>query len=314
MDYLWAGLGLICLIAGGDILVRGSVSVARHLRVSPMLIGLTVVAFGTSAPELVVSIDAAVFEGVPELALGNAVGSNIANVLLVLGVPALIYPMVCNADTVGRDTIAMIIASIIFVILCLMGEISLLGGLILFVLLVGYMGYSAHQARTDPALLAEELKEIESQALASQSKLYATAFVVGGLIALVLGAELLVGASINIARSLGVSEATIGLTMIALGTSLPELATSVAAALRRNCDVALGNVIGSNMFNLLGVVGITAIITPIPVPSDFLTLNLWVMLAASLLLVPIGLFKIPIGRTMGIGFTIAYVGYIAYLF
>ncbi len=313
MDYLWAGLGLISLIAGGDILVRGSVSVARHMRVSPLLIGLTVVAFGTSAPELVVSIDAAAFEGVPELSLGNAVGSNIANVLLVLGVPALIYPMTCSAKAVGRDTMAMIVTTLIFVLLCLTGQIGFLSGAFLFLMLVGYLGYSAHQSRTDPSRLAEELEEIESQALASKSKWVAAGFVVAGLVALVVGAELLVGGAVNIARDLGVSEATIGLTMIAIGTSLPELATSVAAALRRNCDVALGNVIGSNMFNLLGVIGVTAMIVPIPVGQDFLNLNLWVMVASALLLIPVAIFRIPIGRTMGILFTVSYVAYIVYL-
>jgi len=181
-------------------------------------------------------------------------------------------------------------------------------------MLAGYMGYSAHEARLDPQRIAEELEEIESQSLASQPKAVAIGFIIGGLAGLIVGADLLVTGAVNIARDLGVSEAAIGLTMIALGTSLPELATSIAAAIRQNCDVAIGNVIGSNMFNILGVIGITSLVAPIPVTEDFIDVNLWVMLGAALLLIPFCMFRIPISRIYGIGFTAAYLIYIAYVF
>ena len=313
MDYLLATVGLIALIAGGDFLVRGAVAIANRAHVSPLLIGLTVVAFGTSAPELVVSIDAAVLKGLPELTLGNAVGSNIANVLLVLGIPALIYPMTCSGGNAARDTLVMIGATVIFIGFCFMGVITFWMGVILVLMLAAYMLYSAHEARQNPALVEEELAELDMPSLANRSLGMSIGFVVGGIIGLVVGADLLVDGAVNIARALGVSEATIGLTLIAIGTSLPELATSVAAALRRHCDVAIGNVIGSNMFNLLGIVGITALLVPIPVDDDFLTLNLWVMLAAAVVLLPVVLFGKAIGRGAGIVFTAAYVGYLWYL-
>ena len=313
MDYLLATIGLVALIAGGDFLVRGAVAIANRAHVSPLLIGLTVVALGTSAPELVVSIDAAVLKGLPELTLGNAVGSNIANVLLVLGIPALIYPMTCSGGNATRDTLVMIGATVIFIGFCFMGVITFWMGVILVLMLAAYMLYSAHEARKNPALVEEELAELEASSLTERGPALSIACVVGGIIGLVVGADLLVDGAVNIARDLGVSEATIGLTLIAIGTSLPELATSVAAALRRHCDVAIGNVIGSNMFNLLGIVGITALLVPIPVEREFLTLNLWVMLGASVALLPFVMGGRDIGRVAGVIFTGLYVGYLWYL-
>ena len=313
MDYLLAALGLVLLIAGGDVLVRGAVALAIRARVSPLVIGLTVVAIGTSAPELVVSLDAAILEGVPELALGNAVGSNIANVLLVLGVPAIIYPMVCSAESVGRDTLAMVLATIVFILLCLTGSINQWEGVLLITFLAGYMTYSAREARKHPELIVEEIAEFENPALTKKRPIVALSLIAGGILGLVLGAHMLVSGSVSIARDMGVSEATIGLTMVAIGTSLPELATSIAAALQKHCDVAIGNVIGSNMFNLLGVIGVTSLITPIPVDQEFLSLSLWVMLGSALLLLPFGVFRIPISRPIGVVLTASYAAYIAYV-
>ncbi|MDA0339406.1 MAG: calcium/sodium antiporter [Proteobacteria bacterium] len=312
MDYLLAALGLVFLIAGGDVLVRGAVALAIRARVSPLLIGLTVVAVGTSAPELVVSLDAAL-GGIPQLGLGNAVGSNIANILLVLGVPAIIYPMLCSAQSVSRDTLVMILATILFVLVCLTGAINQWEGVLLIVFLASYMLYSAREARKYPELIEEEVAEFENPALTKRRPIVSFALIAGGIILLVLGAHMLVEGSVSIARDMGVSEATIGLTMVALGTSLPELATSIAAALQKQCDVVIGNVIGSNMFNLLGVIGVTSLITPIPVDQEFLSLSLWVMLGSAFLLLPFGVFKISISRPIGVLLTATYVGYVAYV-
>ena len=308
MDYLISVLGLFMLFAGGDVLVRGSVSLARHHDMPTMLIGLTVVAFGTSAPELVVSVSAAL-EGVPQLAIGNVVGSNIANVLLVLGVPALLRPFACRTPGFRRNTVLMVVASIIFIILCWRGTLGLWQGLLLLGMLFSFLLYSARRAMRDDAPVFDE-GDIEAIG-AMPEKLGAAMLLVGlGFAGLALGSHILIGGAMGIARDLGISEAVIGLTMIAIGTSLPELATTVAAAYRKHGDIAMGNVIGSNMFNVLGVMGATALTAPVPVPRMFLHFDLWVMLAASLLLLPLAYRSGRISKRTGTVFVVAYVAYL----
>jgi len=313
MDFAIAALGLILLVFGGDILVRGSVALALRLRISPLMIGLTVVAFGTSAPELVVSLDAAVINNTPMLALGNVVGSNIANVLLVLGVPALLCTISCSATAMTRDTMVMIVGTILFIGLCFLGTLTFWSGIILFTFLLGSLIQSARTARKNSKMISEELEELDTETLSKQSLRVSLSLIFGGLLGLCLGAHFLVEGAIEVARSFGVSEATIGLTMVAIGTSLPELATAVAAAVRKHCDVAIGNVIGSNLFNLLGIMGVTAIFTDVPVPQSFLTVNLWVMLGTTLMMVPIGMFRAPINRPTGLIFLSAYGAYLAWV-
>ena len=313
MDYILAVVGLFILVGSGDLLVRGAAAAASRLNVPSMVIGLTVVAFGTSAPELVVSLDAAVIKNAPELALGNAVGSNIANVLLVLGLPAALFSVTCVAESVTRDTMAMILSTGIFILLCFIGPLGFWSGALLTIMLVVYLTHTAREARNHAGLMAAETGKLEARLKNIPSIVVATAFIVVGLAGLMCGAHLLVLGCMNIARIWGVSDATIGLTVVAFGTSLPELATSMSAMFRRQADVAIGNVIGSNMFNLLGILGITSMIVEIPIDDQFFNVNLWVMLGSSLLLIPLCLFKATIGRLSGMLFLSAYAVYIAWL-
>lgn len=313
MDYILAGIGLFILVGGGDVLVRGAAAAASRLNVPSMVIGLTVVAFGTSAPELVVSLDAAVIKNSPELALGNAVGSNIANVLLVIGLPAALFSVTCVAESITRDTMAMIFSTAIFIMLCFIGPLGFWSGALLIVLLAAYLTHAAREARNQTGLIADELAELEARLESIPSLIVATAYMVVGLAGLMFGAHFLVSGCMGIARSWGVSDATIGLTVVAFGTSLPELATAMAAMFRRQADVAIGNVIGSNMFNLLAILGITSMVVEIPIGDQFFNVNFWVMLGSSLLLIPLCFFKATIGRLSGVLFLSAYVGYIAWL-
>ncbi len=316
MMYLMVAVGLTLLLVGGDILVRGAVTLAEVLKVPQLVIGLTVVAFGTSAPELVVSLNAA-FAGAPELVIGNVVGSNVANVLLVLGVPAIIFPIACETDAVRRDCMVMIIVSALFIALCWTKQITWHYGLVMVAVLVSYLYWSyanARKNRQDNHDEVDQLGDFDGMEGRPQDWRVSVAFVVGGLIGLVIGSELLVDGAVDIARGFGVSDAIIGLTLVALGTSLPELATSMVAAIRRHGEVAVGNVVGSNLFNILAIMGITTLFKPIPIPNHFLQIDLWVMMAAALALAPFALRCQPIGRLPGLIFALAYVVYIIFLF
>ena len=311
MAYIQVVAGLVLLVFAGDFLVRGAVSLAQRAGISTLIIGLTVVAFGTSAPELVVGIDA-VLKGAPTLALGNVVGSNIANVLLVVGLPAMIAPMTCNAPRLGRNLMIMLVATTLFIGLAFNGSFGRQEGSILFAFLVLFLLYSGMRAKTstDCANNTERCDEISET---PDSYMLSGALVIGGLIGLGIGADLLVVGAVEIAVGFGVSKAVIGLTLVALGTSLPELVTALVAAVRGHCDVAVGNVIGSNLFNLLGIMGITSLVGVVPVPESFLRVDLWVMLAASLLLVPFCRMRSKVGKVSGATMVTLYIGYMIYL-
>ena len=297
--------GLIVLLAGGDLLVRGSVSLARRLAVSPLLIGLTVVAAGTSAPELAVSLDAAL-KGSPALAIGNVVGSNVANILLVLGLPALLRPVTCDVPTANLDNIVMMVSSVVFAAFCLGGAIESWQGLVLCVLLLGYLSWRYWHGRANAAerpYYADEVAEFEGE----QRPLWRSVlYVLAGLAGLMIGGDVLIEGAVDLARAAGISEAVIGLTLIAVGTSLPELAAVIFAVLHGHGDLAIGNVIGSNIFNILGVVGATAVVIPLPVPPEVLNVDLWIMLATALLLTPFLIRRKPIRAPVGAGFVVAY--------
>ncbi len=321
MDLFYIAAGLGILLFSGDMLVRGAVSIARRFNVPPMLVGLTIVAFGTSAPELVIGINAAFVGGeATGLALGNVVGSNIANVLLVLGLPALICPTCCKQPTIRRNTMIMVGATLVFIALCLNMnlEISRFEGLFLVVLLAAFLGYSAMRARTGTgdgiaAELTEELEEMTGL----PERIWMIALFIGvAAIGLPSGSHLIVTGAVSLAEDAGVAPSVIGLSLIAVGTSLPELATTVVAALHRHSGVALGNVIGSNMFNLLGIMGLTALVAPeaISVEPRFASIDLWVMLAATVILVPYTWRHLTIGRFSGLGFLAAYSVFIFVLF
>jgi len=307
--YLELAGGFVILLLGGDFLVRGAVALAEKLDVSPLVIGLTVVALGTSAPELMVSIKA-ILHDAPGIAIGNVVGSNIANVLLVLGVPAILFPIVASGASLNRDNIVMVGASLLFIVFCWSGTLVTWQGAILVILLAAFIFHAYWSARRGGDAPLEVEEDLDGVSVFPHSLPMASGMILIGLGGLILGASLLVDGGVAIAREAGVSESVIGLTMIALGTSLPELTTSVVAAMRRHGDVVIGNVIGSNMFNILGVMGFTSLLVPVPVPAEILNFDLWVMLAASVILIPFAYFRVPVGRTVGIVFTLGYISYI----
>lgn len=295
--------GLALLLGGGECLVRGAVGLARSLGVPPLVIGLTVVAFGTSAPELVVSLQAAL-GGHPDIVLGNVVGSNNANVLLIAGAAAAIRPVAAEPGAVRRDGAALMAATLAFIGLCLLGELGFGAGLALAAALAAWMAWSLRSARRRGS---EGEDEIEAAPRGAAPVLLLT---LAGIAGVLLGARLLIDGAVDVARAAGLSEAVIGLTLIAFGTSLPELAAAGMAALRGHGDIALGNVMGSNLFNMLGIAGVTAMAAPVPVPAELLRLDLWVMLAATLLLLAAMRGGRRIGRLEGGALAGAYALYI----
>lgn len=318
MMYLSIVSGFVILLFCGDLLVRGAVSLALKLGIPSILIGLTVVAFGTSAPELVVSIRAAL-SNASGIAIGNVVGSNIANVLFVLGLPAMIYPTVCDQMSVRRNTIFMVGATVIFIALCLFGTLAFWQGLTLFLMVLLFLGYVATHAASSANGAGMESIESEFELPDGDSGLppngwMIALFLIVGIFGLPLGAHFVVDGGTEIAKTFGVSNSAIGLSLIAFGTSLPELATTMIAAFRKHPDVAVGNVLGSNLFNILGIMGITAMVAPIAVPDAFIWFDLWVMLIAALLVVPFAMSKGTITRSAGFFFVVAYIAYLYFLF
>jgi cation:H+ antiporter len=310
MDIVDVALGLIILLLAGDVLVRGAVNVSLRLGVPALIVSLTIVAIGTSAPELLVAIDAVVANA-PGLAVGNVVGSNIANVLLVLGLPALLIGLGTADINTRQSVLQMLAGTAIFTVFAFLTPITWVNGVFLVALFLAFMGYSVYSARkrknAEPA--AVELEGADPAMRWWKISL----FLVLGLIGLPLGAGLLVDGATEIARSYHVSETVIGLTLVAIGTSLPELATTVTAAYRRHAEVAFGNVIGSNIANLLGIVGVASLFGDIPVSEAVLTFDIWVMIAATLAIVPLAYFGVRLSRSWGGVFTALYVGYILFV-
>ncbi|MGR3837396.1 MAG: calcium/sodium antiporter [Cognatishimia sp.] len=313
--WLTAALGLIILLLAGDALVRGAVNISLRLGIPALIVSLTVVAFGTSAPELLIAISA-VDDHAPGLALGNVIGSNTANVLLVLGIPAILSRLDTSQCDTRKNYLTMMAATVLFIGLAFLGVFTWVSGLILLALLTVILldafrtALRHRRGEGDACGLDEDDDDLEGlDPDAPWWKIFV--FLVLGLIGLPLGADLLVDSGVDIARQFHVPETVIGLTLIAIGTSLPELATTVMAALRRQADVALGNVIGSNMFNLLAIIGIASFVGPIPVDPGLLHFDLWIMLGASLLLLPFVMFGKDITRRWGIMLTGGYVAYLA---
>ena len=305
MIYLQLALGFLLLVAGGEALVRGAVSVARRLGVSPLLIGLTLVGFGTSTPELVTSLQAAV-DGLPGIALGNVVGSNIANILLILGAAALIAPIAVARSGFGRDGTALALATLLCVGVVLFGALDRwLGG----VLIAALAAYLVAAYVTDRA----EAAGPEADAAPPGPLWLALVLALGGIGVTILGARLAVDAAVMLALVWGMSETVVGLTIVAVGTSLPELVTSVMAALRREPAIAFGNVVGSNIYNILGILGVTALVRPIEVPVQIAQLDVWVMTAATLALLGAVVAWQRIGRGIRPAFVAPYAGYTAWL-
>ena len=308
MDWLYTAVGLVILLLAGDSLVKGAVNLSLRLAVPALIVSLTVVAFGTSAPELLIAIQA-IFDDVPGLALGNVVGANAANFLLVLGVPALLATMHTSECDTRSSYLQMIAATALFIVMCFIGPFIWITGLILLAALAAMLTPAARAANKHRKANADDEEEVEG-ADPNLGWPKIALFLALGIIGLPLGAKLLVDGATNIALTFGISETVIGLTLVAIGTSLPELATTVMAALRRQADVALGNVIGSNMFNLLGIMGVASLVGTIPVDPQFLTFDLWIMLLASLMLIPFVFFKMDINRIWGVALSALYVAYL----
>lgn len=313
IDYLIVLLGLAGLVIAGDALVRGAVGLAKRFSIPPLIIGLTVVAMGTSAPELMVSIKAA-SHGSPDIAVGNIVGSNIANVLLVLSVPALFVAIRCDQPGLKPSTMFMMSVSVLFAVLALAGALAFWHGLLFLALLGGFLFGSYRSAIAKAGAPDSAGLELVEEVDGVPSSLWAIlALCAVGVIGLPLAADVTVNAASSIARVLGVPEVIIGLTIIAIGTSLPELATMVAAALKKQADVGVGNVIGSNIFNILFVLGVTAFVTAVPIANQLLQLDIWVMLVSSALLLALVLRQASIGRMIGAAFLLLYTAYITLL-
>ena len=312
-SWLYVAGGLVLLFFGGEALVRGAVSMARRLGVSPLVISLSVVALGTSAPEMVVALDAAL-DGHTDVAIGNVVGSNIANTLLILGVAGLIAPIVCDVSTIRRDGLAVALASLVFVALAWVGELRAWSGAVLLLLLITYLGLSYWRDRRNAAAQRAHAEEVEEIGGRPMTLAVAALVSLTGLILLAFGAEFLVTGAVDIARHFGVSETVIGLTLVAFGTSLPELATCAIAAFHRHADVALGNILGSNMFNILGIMGVVTIVTPVPVPPQIMGFDVWFMLGASVLVLPLMLTGGRLNRLESTGLVALYLSYIGIQF
>lgn len=308
MEWLFAGLGLVILLLAGDLLVRGAVNMALRLGIPALIVSLTIVAFGTSAPELLISIRA-LLDNAPGLALGNVVGSNTANVLLVLGLPALISRLHTSNSDSQKSYVTMIMVSVGFIVMCFMGPITWVDGLVFLVVLAVILGDQAREAMAHRRAAAgeEDIEGVDPD----MAWWKIAVFLVLGLIGLPVGADLLVDSALVIAKNFGVSDSVIGLTLVALGTSLPELATTVMAAIRRQADVAIGNVIGSNVFNLLAIIGIASLFGSIPVDPAFLRFDLWVMLGASAILAPfVFTSRLDLTRRWGMLLTALYLVYV----
>lgn len=299
MTILYFFIGLVGLYFGGDWLVKGASDVARRFRVSPLVIGLTIVGFGTSTPELLVSVQAAL-NGQSGIAIGNVVGSNIANILIILGLSALVAPLVMPFARIRGDLVWMVAAAVVLVPMFMLGVLNRVEGAILFAGILAYILLALRQVGTE----AEDdhpVPEVWKSA----------ALIAVGLVALMVGAHYLVDSATAIATALGVSDAIIGLTIVAIGTSLPELATSVTAAFRGQREIAIGNVVGSNVFNVLAILGATALIAPVPVEARFLWIDLPVMIGVSLLLTVILWARGGVGRMTGVLFLLGYGVYVA---
>lgn len=309
LAYFLLVVGLAILVIGGDILVRGAVSIAERFNISHLIIGLTIVSLGTSAPELFISVQAAL-AGAGGLAIGNVVGSNIANVLLVLGLPALIAAQGVKEEGIIRNILVMLGITIVFMGMLASGNMGFLYGLILLVLLTLFL-WDQYQS----AIKSKEIPDYHDEIGEGPSSAWLAAlFLLIGIILLPLGAQLTVDNAHTIALNWGLSDEVIGLTVVAIGTSLPELAASMMAVIRGNSNLAIGNVVGSNIFNIAAIMGITLIITPVPVGENIIHVDMWVMLAVALLLGAIAYFMNAITRWMGLVMLALYTSYIAMAF
>ncbi|SFE31423.1 cation:H+ antiporter [Sulfitobacter brevis] len=305
MDYVLIAGGLLGLVLGGELLVRGAVALAQRMGLSPLFIGLTIVGFGTSMPELVTSLQAA-YVGAPGIALGNVIGSNIANILLILGVGAVMAPMVVQPAAFKRDASVLVASSLMCLAVVLTGQAGRVSGLVFLGALAAYLAFTLHgERRSSPTALPVPPETAGAMLSAVQ--------LAGGLALTLLAARFLVTGAVAVAQDLGLSDTVIGLTIVAVGTSMPELVTSVIAARKGQSDVALGNIVGSNIFNILGILGITAVVLPLEVPAQIASFDIWIMLAATAALVAVAVTGWRISRREGTALLVGYGTYLTVL-
>ena len=313
--------GLVLLVIGGDMLVRGAVRVASGLGVSPLVIGLTLVGFGTSTPELVTSVQAALIDA-PGIAYGNIVGSNIANILLILGISAMLYPIAVTSSALRRDGMIMIGVAVVFAVITLFIPMTRLVGAVFMLALIGYVVLAFlqerrsvvvdHGAAMDKGLALQSADPATAPgAVPSGGYLVPIGLTIGGLVLVVVGGSFLVDGAVTLARDFGIAETVIGLTIVAVGTSLPELVTSVMAAIRKQGDVAFGNIVGSNIYNILGIGGATALIAPGTVPQQIVQFDNPVMVAVSVIVIILAWTGFKLSRWEG---AVLIGGYIAYVY
>ncbi|MGE0232391.1 MAG: calcium/sodium antiporter [Flavobacteriaceae bacterium] len=320
---IWLPLigGLVLLMAGGELLVRGAVRVASALGVSPLVIGLTLVGFGTSTPELVTSVQAAL-SGAPGIAYGNIVGSNIANILLIVGIAALMTPIAIASSALKRDGLLMLAVAVVFAALTSVTPLGRLAGAVFVAALAAYIYFAFRQERAaapaghgaayEKGLALQEFDESLAPVSNPRGQIAISLLIaLGGLVLVIAGGYLLVDGAVSLARDLGISETVIGLTIVAVGTSMPELVTSVAAGLKKQGDVAFGNIVGSNIYNILGIGGFTALVAPGAVPGDIVTFDNIVMVGVSVLLVAFAWTGLRIARWEG---AVLLGGYAVYIF
>lgn len=307
MSYLLLLAGLAVLIASGEFLVKGAVNLALRLNIPPMIIGLTVISIGTSAPELFASLKAANL-GNADISVGNVVGSNIANLALVLGVTTLIFPVAVNRKLLWNEWLVLIVVTGVFVVLSLDGRLSVFDGIIFVSLLVSYLIFLVVSTirKSNP----DEIKEVDDIPKEPKSWFWIVFYIIIGFIGLYFGAEWLILGAVDIAKSLGLSEFVIGVTVVAFGTSVPELVTSGIAAYKKESDISIGNLIGSNIFNILGVLGVTSIVHPLGIEEAIIRYDFIWMLGAVLILFPMIYFAKNISRVSG---TVLLGGYILYV-
>ena len=310
MDVIFFIVGTAILLTSGDFLVRAAISISNKLKISPMVIGLTVIAFGTSAPELLVGIQAT-WNGYGGLAIGNIIGSNIANVFLILGVPALILAIDNSDKELVKNYYFMLAAVSLFVLFLLFGEIGFWQGVLLIIFLILFLVQAIFYKTGSRESLGYEAIDTEKESL---DRWRLIIFLVVGFVGLPLGAKILITSATNFAENYGVSEEVIGLTVVAVGTSLPELATAIAAAYRREANLLLGNVIGSNIFNILGIAGIASLIHPLQLTDKIELSSVGTLIASSIVLSPIIIWYKSITRIIGIIFLLMYAGYMLMLF
>lgn len=314
MELIYIIAGLLLLFAGGEGLVRGSISIAKRLKLSNLLISTVIIGFGTSMPELAVSMDAAI-NNYPDIALGNIIGSNISNSLLVLGLAAAISLIPCATRPVKRDAIAGLAATFILAMISLTGYIQRWMGLYMIVVLAIYVMYIVWNEKYQSLISSLHQSGIESD-LIEKDVSFSSAMLITpvSLISLLAGAHLLVLGAVAIASKLGISNAVIGLTIVAVGSSLPEISTAMIASWHKHADVVIGNILGSNLFNILSILGITALVKPIPFEGVIASRDIWIMLATSILLTAVVLIRNKIARTEAVVFLALYTAYVSWLY